>query len=127
MILALFIALVLLAALAIRFAYRRADRRQRPWTTTAMVALLGSFAVYLYGLTQTFAFELEEKCARQGAELDLTLYPRDSYLPLSMKCNANHDLVSSWVNPTALVLLVVAVVVSGGNKWIRRFSTPKSG
>lgn len=54
---------------------------------------------------------------------------RDEYrrfFPLSMKCNADYDLVSAWVNPAVAVLFLLLVAGLTGLGWALVRRIPRS-
>ncbi|MFF0160185.1 hypothetical protein ACFYRY_22020 [Streptomyces sp. NPDC005263] len=81
---------------------------------TAALLVLGAGAVYLVGSLAGANLDPEEACHSRGETYDRA-YRRanfDEYtqwFPLHDKCNAGYDLVPGWVNPTLVVLPVLAV------------------
>lgn len=90
-------------------------RRSAGWFAgTAALLVLGTGVTYIAGSLAGASLDPEESCHADGQTYDLA-YRRanfDEYtqwFPLHDKCHANYDLVPSWVNPTLLVLPILAI------------------
>jgi hypothetical protein len=81
---------------------------------TAVLLLLGTAVTYLVGSLSGVHLDPEEACHAEGQTYDRA-YRRAHFdehaqwFPLRDKCHAGYDLVPGWVNPTLVVLAVLAV------------------
>ncbi|MEU5896706.1 hypothetical protein [Streptomyces venezuelae] len=90
-------------------------RRSPLWfAMNAVALLLGTGVTYLIG---AFAggLDTEEECHNAGQTYDSayrSAHFREfgRWYPLHEKCNAGYDLVPAWVNPTLIVLPVLATL-----------------
>ena len=90
---------------------RRGWKQSAGWFVETGVLLVPA-AAFTY-LTGAFAGGLDDReaCALSGHPYDgdYALAHRHDLFPLSHPCNAEHDLVHGWVNPTLAVLAVLIV------------------
>ncbi|MFE0171111.1 hypothetical protein ACFWZ2_02245 [Streptomyces sp. NPDC059002] len=110
------------AVVAVKWLRTGEWRRPRWWVHVASALLFADVVVWLRG---AFAGGLDaEKTCRFA---DHTVYDR-SYrerhpdesgrlFPLHNKCNAHHDLVPAWVNPTVVALTLCILVALCGALW----------
>ena len=81
---------------------------------TAVLLVLGTGATYIVGSLAGASLDPEESCHADGQTYD-PAYRRanfDEYtqwFPLHDKCHANYDLVPAWVNPTLVILPILAM------------------
>lgn len=84
----------------------------RRWAVAASCALPVALLVYAWGALHLYTPDIRETCDLVHGGWDRA-YGRVTYLPLSRRCNAYHDMVPSYVNPTVAVLLVATVLCAG--------------
>ncbi|WP_236240794.1 hypothetical protein [Streptomyces sp. CC228A] len=75
--------------------------RRAPWVGLAVVLLLGTVVLYLWGLLHLFTLDTAETCAlyhHQPYDWE-AVRAGQSLLPLSAPCNASYDMVPGYVNP----------------------------
>lgn len=77
----------------------------------AVAAVFAAFVMYVWGFLKMFSPDVGEACAARGQSWDRYEY-HTSLFPLSHTCNAEFDLVPSFVNPSIYVLLGLAVVLA---------------
>jgi hypothetical protein len=80
---------------------------------TAVLLVLGTGVTYIIGSLAGASLDPEESCHANGQTYD-GAYRRANFgeytqwFPLHDKCHATYDLVPPWVNPTLVVLPVLA-------------------
>ncbi|MFD4628789.1 hypothetical protein ACFVYR_02655 [Streptomyces sp. NPDC058284] len=90
-------------------------RRSPLWfAVNAVILLLGTGITYLIGALAG-GLDTGEECHRAGQAYDSayrSAHFREfgRWYPLHEKCNADYDLVPAWVNPTLIVLPVLAAL-----------------
>ncbi|MEV0825648.1 hypothetical protein [Nonomuraea rubra] len=78
---------------------------------TGYTALVGG-ATYIWGVLHLFTFDIKETCLLQHGQ-GWEPGHGEHFFPLSKKCNADYDLVPSYVNPVVMICLAgVAVFVT---------------
>lgn len=81
---------------------------------TAVLLLAGAGVTFLVGALAGASLDPEEACHAVGQTYDRA-YRRENldeytqWFPLHDKCHAGYDLVPAWVNPTLVVLSILAV------------------
>jgi hypothetical protein len=115
----LLLSLVVLAGFGLWFWSRslvggRWRRSARWFAGTAVLLVLGTGVSYVVGSLAGASLDPEESCHAAGQTYDRD-YRRANFgeytqwFPLHDKCHAGYDLVPSWVNPTLVILPVLAV------------------
>jgi len=90
----------------------RAPGTARRWAVAASCAPFAALLVYAWGAIHLYTPDVRETCDLEHGGWDRA-HGQVTYFPLSRRCNAQHDLVPAYVNPTVVVLLVVAVLFAG--------------
>lgn len=102
-----------LVAVCVACFRRRSFTKRVRWCADAAVCGLAAAAVvYAWGGWKMFAWDIEETCGLQHGEIWDPAFAGESYFPLSKRCNANFDLVPSFVNPTIIVLLAASAALA---------------
>ncbi|MCE7006078.1 hypothetical protein LWC34_25055 [Kibdelosporangium philippinense] len=101
---------VLVAAVVHIMVGRRMRGPARVFTETAILALLATVLMYAWGAWHMFAWDIEETCTLAGQSFEPRFVLDTSMFPLSKKCNADYDLVPSYVNPAVIGLFAVTVL-----------------
>lgn len=90
-------------------------RHSAGWFTgTAVLLLLGTGVTYLIGSLAGTSLDPEEACHAAGQTYDRAhrrahFEENTQWFPLHDTCHAGYDLVPGWVNPTLVILPVLAV------------------
>lgn len=79
---------------------------------TAVLALLGAGILVVIGTYHRFAWDIYELCQVKGQRYDPATASAGTVFPISQRCNADYDLVPGWINPSLVVLLVLAVIMA---------------
>ncbi|MET9918129.1 hypothetical protein ABZZ04_13690 [Streptomyces sp. NPDC006435] len=115
-----FAALVLTVLAGLLMQRRRAEQHsrwhERPLALIGAALTVGGFTVVVWvlgvfagGLDVRETCELTHHTTYDQAWRDRTGADGTSYFPLANACNEQVDLVPAWVNPTIVVLVVLAV------------------
>ncbi|GHA81157.1 MULTISPECIES: hypothetical protein [Streptomyces] len=93
--------------------------RSPGWWAYPAVVLIGLGCVAWFIGTFSGGLDVREACAAAGAPYDdayRTEHWREpsQWFPLRNKCNAGHDLVPAWVNPSLVVFAVMLVGCAAG-------------
>ncbi|MER5885290.1 hypothetical protein ABT160_15790 [Streptomyces sp. NPDC001941] len=108
------VALVVCAWRTVRGVADRSWTRPGWWPNPAFVLLVAGAVIWFFG-AWSGGLDVGEACAAQGTPLDnayRAAHWREAsrWFPLHNKCDAAHDLVPAYVNPT---LVAVAVLLVG--------------
>ncbi|WP_433158628.1 hypothetical protein [Kribbella sp. CA-247076] len=103
-------------------------RRSAAWYAgTGVLLVVATGVTYLAGALAGASLDPEEACHADGEPYDRA-YRRANFeeytrwFPLHDKCHAGYDLVPAWVNPTLVVLPVLAVACLAYAAWCRSHS-----
>ncbi|MFI7553830.1 hypothetical protein ACIBQ2_29310 [Micromonospora sediminimaris] len=100
-----------------------------PWKTpgwflaTAALCAVAAGVTWFIGAFSGSSLDAEESCRAVGVTYDgayrSTHWQEPSrWFPLHNKCNATYDLVPAWVNPTLVLLLLLATACLGATVWL---------
>ncbi|MFD2077491.1 hypothetical protein SAMN05421678_1122 [Actinopolymorpha cephalotaxi] len=110
---------------------RRGWRQPAGWFAGTGVLLLPPTALTYFAGAFAGGLDVPEECGLSGHiyDGDYALAHRSDMFPLSHPCNAEHDLVSGWVNPTlaVLTLLMVGCAATAVVLALRRRRRPPAG
>ncbi|WP_127499920.1 hypothetical protein [Actinoplanes solisilvae] len=101
----------------------------------AALCTLGAAATWFIGIFSGSSTDPKESCHAVGATYDeayrATHWREPSrFFPLHNRCNADHDLVAPWINPTLALLTLLAatcLAVAIGRPILRRLVRSPEG
>ena len=103
------------------------------WANGAFIALVVTAALCVVAVSSGWAgMQIEETCGLEhGQHFDVdhwVAHASQTRWPFSSPCNAEHDMVPSWVNPAIAVTALTSVVCAGvllvrsavaAGRWVR--------
>ncbi|MEU1243466.1 hypothetical protein ABZ388_24190 [Micromonospora parva] len=93
------------------------------FVATAGLSIVATAVTWFVGAFAGSSMSSAESCRQAGVNYDSAYraaHWRESsrWFPLHDRCNATHDLVPAWINPTLVLLTVLAVLSVGVALWL---------
>ncbi|MFG3392985.1 hypothetical protein [Streptomyces parvus] len=89
-------------------------RQPRWWVFPAVLLVVAGCVTWFIGMFSS-GFDVREACGERGFDYDEAHRPEPSQgFPLHYWCNAEHDLVPAFVNPSLIAIAVALLGCSAG-------------